>query len=80
MWVAILFTLEQFKTGQCAVSCHFIGFDDGYYADKMCLCISKRDYEEIVNRKRIILPKKAEKIEQEKTSPYWRNYPDRVNE
>lgn len=74
MLLSILFTLEQLKAAQCNTACDFVGFDGGFYQKETCLCYSKRDYKELVNRKHMSVTKKKEKIEPEKTDPYWRDH------
>jgi hypothetical protein len=52
---AIAFTLLEVKSAECRVACGFVGYDDGRFESPHCLCIDRKEYEEITRRKRIIL-------------------------
>ena len=57
-----MFTLLQIKSAEVRVACHFVGYDSGmcWETDK-CACFDWKNYEELVNRKTILYPKKVKK-------------------
>ena len=61
-WIALLLmalTLEQLRSAECRVACGYIGYDSGAFWKTYCYCVDFKDYSELTNRKRIILPKKS---------------------
>lgn len=61
-WIALVIavvTLNELRVAECRVACGYIGYDGGSFWKTNCYCYDIKDYFEITNHKRIVLPKKS---------------------
>lgn len=54
----VALTILDLRLAECGVACRFLGYDTALYEEEFCLCVDRKPYEELVNRKRIAVPKR----------------------
>lgn len=57
----LVVAIVEIRLAECRVACHFVGYEDALYEPEKCLCIDRKDYQEIVNRRPILIPKRNRK-------------------